>query len=168
MLQVLREVSAAAFGARPVFEPLIRQFERVQASELAGTVMTAELAELDVATYQAQQVISQQGLWAINHAFSVGGATAVTEPLGLDRYWRNARVLAQHNPVIYRNRIIGDYVVNGTARVGADDPGELVDPAGPCRGGADVHRGRDQTLSFRVPVYRVVGRLCSVRPKRDG
>ncbi|MFC0582780.1 acyl-CoA dehydrogenase family protein [Micrococcoides hystricis] len=115
VLQVLGEVSAAAYGARAVFESLIRQFERVQAREITGEVTAAELAALDVATYQAQQVISQQSLWAINHAFSVGGATAVTEPLGLDRYWRNARVLAQHNPVIYRNRIIGDFLVNGTA-----------------------------------------------------
>ncbi len=126
VLQVLGEVSAAAYGTRAVFASLIRRFEQVRQREIAGTATLAELAELDVETYQAQQVIGQQCLWAINHAFNVGGATAVTEPLGLDRYWRNARVLAQHNPVIYRNRIVGDYLVNGTAPGPQYGVGDLV------------------------------------------
>jgi hypothetical protein len=31
----------------------------------------------------------------------------------LDRYWRNARTIASHNPLIYKARIVGDYAVNG-------------------------------------------------------
>ena len=31
------------------------------------------------------------------------------------RHWRNARTLASHNPVIYRDRIVGDYVLNSTS-----------------------------------------------------
>lgn len=33
---------------------------------------------------------------------------------GLDRHWRNARVLSSHNPLIYRARLLGDRAVNGT------------------------------------------------------
>ena len=33
---------------------------------------------------------------------------------GLDRFWRNARTIASHNPLIYKEWIVGDYVVNGT------------------------------------------------------
>jgi alkylation response protein AidB-like acyl-CoA dehydrogenase len=47
--------------------------------------------------------------------FEVGGASAVTERFRLDRHWRNARTLASHNPVIYRDRIVGDHVLNGTS-----------------------------------------------------
>lgn len=114
VLQVLGEVSAAAYGVRAIFQTLVEHVEKIQTLEAAEETKPEDFAKLDVATYQAQQVIAQQTLWAINHAFNVGGATAVTERLGLDRFWRNARVLAQHNPVIYRNRIIGDYLVNGT------------------------------------------------------
>ena len=39
----------------------------------------------------------------------------MTERFRLDRHWRNARTLASHNPVIYRDRIVGDYVLNGTS-----------------------------------------------------
>ena len=34
--------------------------------------------------------------------------------LGLDRYWRNARTISSHNPRVYRDRIVGDFAVNGT------------------------------------------------------
>jgi hypothetical protein len=47
--------------------------------------------------------------------FEVGGASATSETRRFDRYWRNARTLASHNPAIYRERAIGDYYLNGTA-----------------------------------------------------
>jgi len=44
--------------------------------------------------------------------------------LGLDRHWRNARTVATHNSVLFKSRVIGDHVLNGTApeifRVGQD------------------------------------------------
>ena len=39
-----------------------------------------------------------------------GGRRAV----GKARYRRNARTLASHNPRIYKDRIVGDFAVNGT------------------------------------------------------
>ncbi|NOQ07075.1 monooxygenase, partial [Acinetobacter baumannii] len=33
---------------------------------------------------------------------------------GLDRYWRNVRTLASNNPRVFKNRIGGDFSVNGT------------------------------------------------------
>jgi hypothetical protein len=39
--------------------------------------------------------------------FGVGGASAVAERFRLDRHWRNAHTLASHNPVIYRDRLVG-------------------------------------------------------------
>ncbi|MGW9763159.1 alkylation response protein AidB-like acyl-CoA dehydrogenase [Micrococcus aloeverae] len=44
----------------------------------------------------------------------MGGASATLRTRGLDRHWRNARVLASHNPLIYRARLLGDRAVNGT------------------------------------------------------
>jgi hypothetical protein len=31
----------------------------------------------------------------------------------LDRHWRNARTAASHNPLIYKERIVGDWEING-------------------------------------------------------
>jgi alkylation response protein AidB-like acyl-CoA dehydrogenase len=58
-------------------------------------------------------------LGLVTQLFEAGGASAVTERFRLDRHWRNARTLASHNPVIYRDRIVGDYVLNGTSPSGA-------------------------------------------------
>jgi hypothetical protein len=42
-----------------------------------------------------------------------GSSCATRGRCSLDRHWRNARTLASHNPVIYKPRIIGDFIVNG-------------------------------------------------------
>lgn len=127
VLQVLGEVSAAAYGTAAIFGTLIDTFEGFADIEAQGATVE-DYARLDIATYQAHQIIAQQCLWAVNHAFNVGGASATSQQLGLDRLWRNARVLAQHNPVIYRNRIVGDYLVNGTAPGGQYTVATIPEP----------------------------------------
>jgi hypothetical protein len=32
----------------------------------------------------------------------------------LDRHWRNLKVLASHNPTIYKHQVLGAYALNGT------------------------------------------------------
>jgi alkylation response protein AidB-like acyl-CoA dehydrogenase len=61
----------------------------------------------------AQITIIEAVLDAGAKIFNAGGASAVREVGSLDRHWRNARTLASHNPVIYKPRIIGDFIVNG-------------------------------------------------------
>jgi alkylation response protein AidB-like acyl-CoA dehydrogenase len=63
----------------------------------------------------AQVAIIEAVLDAATTAFNAGGASSVREAAHLDRHWRNARTLASHNPVIYKPRLIGDYVLNGHA-----------------------------------------------------
>ena len=47
--------------------------------------------------------------------FNALSASASTTAKQLDRFWRNARVVSSHNPVIYKQKVIGDFVVNGHA-----------------------------------------------------
>lgn len=47
--------------------------------------------------------------------FEVGGASATSTERSFDRHWRNARTVASHNPAIFRERAIGDYLLNGTS-----------------------------------------------------
>lgn len=44
----------------------------------------------------------------------VGSGSAVTVTRALDRHWRNIKVIASHNPRIYKERIIGDHYLNGS------------------------------------------------------
>jgi alkylation response protein AidB-like acyl-CoA dehydrogenase len=66
-----------------------------------------------VETSAAQVVIVEAVLDAANAAFNAGGSSTVRNGVHLDRHWRNARTLASHNPVIYKPRVIADYLVNG-------------------------------------------------------
>jgi hypothetical protein len=54
---------------------------------------------------------------AATTAFNAAGSSAARNTVHLDRHWRNARTLASHNPVIYKPRVVGNFIVNGTAPV---------------------------------------------------
>ncbi len=54
---------------------------------------------------------------AATHVFGALGASATSQETALDRHWRNARTLASHNPVAYKARILGDYLVNDKSPV---------------------------------------------------
>jgi alkylation response protein AidB-like acyl-CoA dehydrogenase len=69
-------------------------------------------AELESA--QGQVAISELVLRATSDLFNALGASATRATLQLDRHWRNARTAASHNPLIYKERIIGDWEINGT------------------------------------------------------
>ena len=51
--------------------------------------------------------------------FDALGASGTYESLRLDRHWRNARTLASHNPRSYKERILGDWLVNGADPIAA-------------------------------------------------
>lgn len=102
---VLDEVNDRRFALR-VTVPDRRPSGAEQA--LADDEVAAELEVL-----RAQSVVIDIVLRAVTSVFEVGGASLVEGSLAIDRHWRNARTLAQHNPVIYRERQIGDHLLNG-------------------------------------------------------
>ena len=48
--------------------------------------------------------------------FEIQGARATTAAYGFDRHWRNLRTHTVHDPVAYKAREIGDWVLNQRAR----------------------------------------------------
>jgi len=116
VLQLLGELSSKVAGIETIF----RAIPPVLAAHLAADARGAQLPEtavdaLYVQVYQAQQLIAPVTLEVATKIFEVGGASAVSQSRAFDRHWRNARVLASHNPLIYRARILGDHLVNGVA-----------------------------------------------------
>jgi alkylation response protein AidB-like acyl-CoA dehydrogenase len=96
-----------ALRTAPAAQQTPARQERVAAAETK--------AELDA--YRAQVVVLDLGLKTTNEIFEVGGSSALDRKFHLDRHWRNARTLASHNPVIYRERQLGDYLLHGNAPV---------------------------------------------------
>ena len=115
MLQVVGRIRAAAYAAGTIVlkaaEAVQRAFERRIAGDEAGEAAAAAIADIEVA--QAQVIVSSLVLDATASVFDALGASATRRGVALDRFWRNARTLSSHNPRIYKDRIIGDFAVNG-------------------------------------------------------
>ncbi|MDN6488998.1 MAG: hypothetical protein L0K41_01030 [Yaniella sp.] len=108
------ELSAQVRGIETIFRaipPLLAEHFAADARD--QPLPEAEIDALYAQVYQAQQIIAPLTLEIATKIFEVGGASATSQLRALDRHWRNARVLASHNPLIYRARILGDYLVNG-------------------------------------------------------
>lgn len=115
VLQLIGEISASIFAARASFEVLLPELARNLTADAHGETIPEEAIDsLYVAVYQAQHVIAKSVLHSATELFEIGGASATSQSRGLDRHWRNARVLASHNPIIYRDRMVGDWEVNRT------------------------------------------------------
>ena len=92
------EALQASFDARDSAPEVVRELKE------RGEILSAE----------AQLVATRASLDAATQLFEGLGASAVSTDLLLDRHWRNARTVASHNPVAFKARIVGDFLVNGT------------------------------------------------------
>ena len=116
VLQVVGRIRSAAYCASAIVlkaaEAVQRAFDTRFTGDAAAEEEANAIAELEVA--QAQTVVTTLILDASTIVFDALGASATLRSAALDRHWRNARTLSSHNPRIYKDRIIGDFAVNGT------------------------------------------------------
>ncbi|MFW2152070.1 acyl-CoA dehydrogenase family protein [Acinetobacter gyllenbergii] len=114
ILQVIGKASAQAYAAQTIAlgtaEALdaayLQHFQNDEQAELEAN----ERAELVSA--QGQVVIAELVLNLSTELFNALGASASSTDKQLDRFWRNARVVASHNPLVYKQKVIGDWEVN--------------------------------------------------------
>ncbi|MFS0853180.1 acyl-CoA dehydrogenase [Microbacterium sp. 179-I 3D4 NHS] len=66
-----------------------------------------------VAVTRAQVVVPALVLQAAQSVFDLGGGSLVDARLALDRHWRNARTLTNHNPVHLKARALGERALRG-------------------------------------------------------
>ncbi|QEO08916.1 acyl-CoA dehydrogenase family protein [Protaetiibacter larvae] len=115
--ETVGELSAASFAADGALALAVAALQAASDASRAGEpeeALRARIATADLATTRAQLVIIPNVLRAATELFEVGGASAVSTGLALDRHWRNARTVASHNPARYKARIVGDHLVNDT------------------------------------------------------
>jgi alkylation response protein AidB-like acyl-CoA dehydrogenase len=65
-----------------------------------------------VAIAVAKVAATRVGLEVVNQIFEVMGARATSSSYGFDRYWRNLRTFTLHDPVDYKIRDLGNWIVN--------------------------------------------------------
>jgi alkylation response protein AidB-like acyl-CoA dehydrogenase len=81
----------------------------------AGAADTEELAHrAALLSAQAKIIADDAAIHDGGLLFDVGGASSTKKATNFDRHWRNARTLSSHNPVSYKERAIGQYLINGT------------------------------------------------------
>lgn len=119
LLQVIGEVSVRVFSTEAALRRAAASLDLIAAAHAAGDIALRDKRALagEVAVSQAQIAIVDGVLYAATHIFDALGASATSEETALDRHWRNARTLASHNPVAYKARILGDYLVNDNSPV---------------------------------------------------
>lgn len=114
ILQVIGQASAQAYASEAISlkaavalqEAYLSHFQISQQSDEQSNIS----AELE--SSQGQVVISQLVLDLTTQLFNALSASASASYKQLDRFWRNARVVSSHNPIIYKEKVIGDWVVN--------------------------------------------------------
>jgi alkylation response protein AidB-like acyl-CoA dehydrogenase len=115
ILQVVGDVIAKVYGANIAMLGAAAGAQRFFEKLVEDRASDDDRARLEIEVYQAQVSVAAQVLDATTALFGGLGASALSRARGLDRFWRNARAIASHNPLIYRSRQIGDFAVNGTA-----------------------------------------------------
>jgi len=100
----IRAAEAVADVAAQRLQAALDRGEAIDAAQ-RGEVAVA-IAEAKVLAHRAAMEISSQ-------FFELAGARATSQKLGLDRFWRNARVHTLHDPVDVKLRDIGRHALSG-------------------------------------------------------
>lgn len=108
--QTVGEIAAQAYAAQAT---VLRAAETIDAAWGDG-LSPAALTRASVEVAQAQHFAVQAALAAAEKAFDVAGATATLRTHNLDRHWRNARTVANHNPRQWKAAAVGAWWLSGT------------------------------------------------------
>lgn len=71
-----------------------------------------ERGEVAIAVFTAKALATRVGLDITSRIFEVTGTRATATKYGFDRYWRDLRTFTLHDPVDYKLKAIGDWVLN--------------------------------------------------------
>lgn len=104
------DVSARAFTAEAGVLHAADSIDRAWAADLDAVAV--DQAAVDVA--QAQYIAAESALKAAELVFDVGGASTTGRAHNLDRHWRNARTVANHNPRHWKAAAVGAWQLKGT------------------------------------------------------
>lgn len=122
ILQIIGELSAAGFAGEAIVERVAAALQQAHDAAVdlrAGRISREREEEVndgaELASAQGQVVLTPLSGDALSHAFDALAASATSTAKNLDRHWRNARTAGNHNPAVFKARLIGDLAVNGAS-----------------------------------------------------
>ncbi len=111
----LGDIASTAYVARSAVLDAAGAIAAATASETDG-VPDADLAtEAQLKVAKVKVHLDAVAPEAATRLLELGGASAASRTLNLDRHWRNIRTITLHNPVAYKARVIGQNLLHGTA-----------------------------------------------------
>ena len=111
MQETIGQIAALVFAAEAT---TLRAAEAIDAA-WADRLSNASLTEASIAVAQAQYFAVDAALKSSEFAFDVGGASSCDREYNLDRHWRNARTVANHNPRQWKAAVVGAWLLKGEA-----------------------------------------------------
>jgi alkylation response protein AidB-like acyl-CoA dehydrogenase len=112
--QIIGDIAAASHAIDVIIADVANKQDAAALSIVAGAadrddrVMASALANS-----KAQIVVGKLAIRAAEKLFDTGGGSATSRKYDFDRHWRNIRTILNHNPLLLKGRVIGDYYLNG-------------------------------------------------------
>ncbi len=91
--------------------------QRLQAAWEKPALTAAERGEVALAAAEAKVVSARAALEISTQIFDSMGARATSSRYGFDRFWRNVRVHSLHDPLDYKVRDLGRWLLDGVPPV---------------------------------------------------
>jgi len=112
--QTIGKLASAAYVAEAAVLRAADALGAAHESAISGQPDEALFLEAAQRAAKSKVIVDELALKAATQLFDAGGASAAKQSQRLDRHWRNIRTIASHNPVSYKARALGDYLVNET------------------------------------------------------
>lgn len=111
----LREITGELVAQTAAADALTWQVTRQteEATALGWSLTEQARGELAVDVAKAKVASSRAVIEVTSKVFELTGARATSRATGFDRFWRNARTITLHDPVVYKAREIGEYTLTG-------------------------------------------------------
>lgn len=103
------EIAARAYAAEAAVLRAAEAIDRALAPDAAPEL----LVQASVEVAQAQFLAVESALKSAELLFDVGGGSTTLREHNLDRHWRNARTVANHNPRAYKAGVVGAFLLTG-------------------------------------------------------
>jgi alkylation response protein AidB-like acyl-CoA dehydrogenase len=111
VLATLGDLYAELEAARSLTDAAADALDRAWAQ--ADALTPDERGACALAIAAAKVTTTRAGLDVVTRMFDATGAAATTARLGLDRFWRDLRTHTLHDPVDYKRRDIGRWLLSG-------------------------------------------------------
>lgn len=112
--QVVGDIAALSHAIDALIADTARVLDEAAAGIRSGAEdLDARVMRSALANSKIQIIVGKLAIKAAEKLFDTGGGSATARKYDFDRHWRNIRTILNHNPLLLKGRVIGDYHLNG-------------------------------------------------------